>query len=144
MESRQLTRRFTGLTLIELLIVVAIISILAMVAMPSYFSYLRRGHRADVQSFLQEVVARQQHYLVDRRSYSASITDAASSGGLGMTVPSNVSNYYTLKLTTDNSTAPPTFTLEAEPKGDQVSDPCGKLTISQAGAKSAAGTGSCW
>jgi type IV pilus assembly protein PilE len=137
-----LSRVAKGYTLIELMITVAVIAILVAVAMPSYDSYVRSARRADAQSYLQEVVARQQHFLLDRRAYATDITTATSAGGLAMTEPANVSSYYTVALATDNTTAPPSFTLTATPKGSQAKDKCSTLTINQSGVKTP--SGSCW
>lgn len=133
-------RRASGFTLVELMITVAVIAILASLAMPSYTDYMRRGRRADAQSFMQDVVARQQHFLLDRRAYAT----AVGAGGLGMTIPSNVSSYYAVVLATDNTTAPPSFALTATPQGGQASEKCGTLTIDQRGLKTASGAGNCW
>ena len=133
-----------GFTLIELMITVAIIAILAAIAMPSYEDYVRKGRRADAQSFMQEVVARQQHFLLDRRAYGDGMTTATSAGGLGMTVPANVSGFYGVVMVTDNTTAPPSFTVTATPSGSQAYEKCGTLTINQRGVKTASGTGTCW
>lgn len=136
--------RRAGFTLIELMIVVAIVAIIAAVALPSYTEHLRKARRGDVQSFMAEVVARQQHYLIDRRAYATSITAATSDGGLGMTVPANVSAYYTVTVDADNAVRPPIFTVTAARTGSQLSDPCGNLSITNTGARSRTGTGSCW
>lgn len=133
-----------GFTLIELMITVAVIAILAAVGYPSYLDYLRKGRRADAQSFMHEVAAKQQHFLIDRRAFSDSITNAPGAGGLGLTIPANVSDHYTVTLATDNAVAPPTFTVTATPAGSQAYEKCGTLTVNQAGVKTASGSGTCW
>ncbi len=133
-----------GFTLIELMITVAIIAILAAIAMPSYQDYIRKGRRADAQSFMQEVVARQQHFLLDRRAYGTGITGATAVGELGMTIPTNVSGFYTVTMATNNGAAPPSFVVTAAPTGNQAYEKCGTLTIDQRGVKTASGSGTCW
>jgi type IV pilus assembly protein PilE len=134
----------SGFTLIELMIAVAAIAILAAIAFPNYQEYVRRGRRADAQSFLQEIAARQQHFLVDRRAYSASVTDAPSAGGLGLSLPTAVSPFYSIALVTDNAARPPTFTVSAAPKGTQSTEKCGTLSVNARGVKAASGVGTCW
>ncbi|MEO5695695.1 MAG: type IV pilin protein [Burkholderiaceae bacterium] len=130
-------RRIAGFTLIEMMIVVAAIAILAAVALPSYREYIKKSRRAEAQSYLLTVAGRQQQFLVDTRGFS-SATDPADIAP----VPKNVDDAYTLKLEPLVG-PPPTFTLTATPKPDQDSEKCGKLTINQAGAKTAKVPG-CW
>lgn len=132
-----------GFTLIEMMITVALIAILAAIALPSYSSQVRKGRRADAESFMMDVVARQQQFLLDRRTYATSVTAAAADNGLGLTLPSSVSAYYTV-LSLDVTTGPMGFTLTLRPTGSQQADSCGDLTINQSGTKSASGSGTCW
>lgn len=123
--SRPVGTHPAGFSLIELMIVVAIIGILASIAWPNYQEYIRKTNRTAAKSFLMEVMQRQQQYLLDARSYAATLTD------LGMTVPPDVSkNYDILAFTIVAS--PPSVTVTADAKGDQAVD--GDLSISSTGA----------
>jgi len=73
--------RRNGFTLLELLITVAVVAILAAIALPSYSQYVIRANRAQAKQFLQDIANREEQYLLDQRSYTATI----GSGGVGMT-----------------------------------------------------------
>lgn len=140
----RMRRGSLGFTLIEMMITVAIIGILAGIAFPSYQEYVRKGRRADTQSFMLDVVARQQHFLLDRRTYAASITEPPASNGLGMTIPTSVAAYYTVEIATDNATSPPSFVVTGTPSGSQATEKCGTLTVDHRGVKDRSGVGACW
>ena len=118
-----------GFTLVELMIAVAIIGILASIAIPSYVEYVKKGRRASAQSHLMDIAQRQQQYLLDARTYAASLTT------LGVTTPTDVANYYTIQVNVAD--APPSFTITATAQGTQVSD--GNLTLDSTGAKTPVG-----
>ncbi len=125
-----------GFTLIELVIVVSIIAILAAVAYPAYLDQIRKSRRAEAQSFLLAVAARQQQFLLDTRAYAATIA------GVGVPVPAHVNTHYTLTLAV-TAGPPPTYTVSATPVAAQAYETCGTLAVDQAGAKTAA-NGGCW
>lgn len=136
------SRALRGFTVVELLITIAIIAILAAVGYPSYTKYVARGNRSAAESFMLEVSSRQERYLVDARQYAADLAT------LGMTVPTSVSNSYTVTII-DVTSAPPSYTVQAAPKSGQATNDagCGTLTITAAGAKGAtgsAGAATCW
>lgn len=121
--------RSRGFTLIEMMIVVAIIGILSAIAYPSYLKYVMRANRSVAEQFMLDITSREQQYLLDARSYTATI----GTGGLNMTVPTQVSPYYTMAIVVDNTATPPVFTITATAIGSQVSD--GNLTLNNLGQK---------
>src|SRR6476646_2396705 len=88
------TRRQSGFTLIELMVVVAIIAILAALAYPAYSRYAFRARRVDGKNLLAQIAAAEERFYGINNVYSNSITGGAP-GGLGL---SNVSKkaYYTV------------------------------------------------
>jgi type IV pilus assembly protein PilE len=120
-----------GFTLIELVVAIAIIGIIASIALPSYLEYVKKGRRAAAQSHLMDVAQRQQQYLLDTRSYAASLS------ALDLTTPSDVSGFYTITIAVGEG-GPPSFTATATPISGsaQASDPT--LTLSSSGAKTPA------
>ena len=130
------SRRQGGFTLIELIVAVAIIGILATIAYPAYQQQIRKSRRAEAQSFMMAVAARQQQFLLDTRAYAGTVA------GIGVPIPAAVSAHYTLTLAAAAG-PPPTYTLTATPSATQSYETCGTLSIDQAGAKTAS-TGGCW
>ncbi|MBC7453119.1 MAG: type IV pilin protein [Massilia sp.] len=125
-------QRKSGFTLIEVMITVAIISILSAIAMPIYSNFLVRGNRAVAQAYLADIAMKQQQYLLDSRTYAATLTQ------LSMSVPGSVSAYYTITIA--NSATPPSFAATATPIAGtrQASDVT--LSINNVGAKLPAGS----
>jgi type IV pilus assembly protein PilE len=123
------------------MITVAIIGILAAVAIPSYTQHVLRSNRATAESFMLEVSGAQERYLLDNRSYAASMTTLGYA-----TVPSEVSSRYDI-ATAPVTGPPPGYTITATPKGSQLSGDtaCGTLTLTNTGTRSASGGGAgCW
>lgn len=114
-------RRVRGFTLIELVIVIAIIGVLAAIAYPAYQDSIIKSNRRAAQGFLMEVSTRQKQYLLDKRSYAASLAD------LGVAVPGDVAKHYTVTLAV-NAT-PPTFTVTATAQGSSIQSEDGPLPL---------------
>ena len=121
-----------GFTLIELVIAVAIVGILAIIAFPSYQDHLRKGRRSAAPSFIIDVAARQQQYLIDARSYAAG---AGALGTLNLAVPADVSRFYTVTIDPAVPTLPPSYTISATPIAGSAQIPDGVLTLDHQGAK---------
>ena len=116
-----------GFTLLEVMIVVAIVAILATIALPAYSQYITRANRTQAKQFLQDIANRQEQYLLDQRSYTATI----GSGGLEMTPPTETSGLYTFGADTDTGVGKdclgaglpvPGYTITATAIGGQASD----------------------
>lgn len=128
-----------GFTLIELMITVAIVAILAAIAYPSYINYIVRSNRAAAESFMQEVAAAQERFLLDNRAYAPDLTTLQYASN----VPANVASNYTLALSA--SSVPPSYVLTATPQGSQQTNDtaCGQLALTNTGAKTPSSS-NCW
>jgi len=131
-------QRSAGFSLIELVVAMALVAILAAIALPTYREHVRKSRRAEAQSYLMAVAARQQQFLVDTRAYAANL------GAVGLAAPTAVAGNYDVAIAITNG-PPPTFTVSAVPKAgtDQTQERCGTLTVDQSGVKGAA-LSSCW
>lgn len=128
-----------GFTLIELMITVAVVGILAAVAYPSFTQYFVRAKRSQAQSFMHSVANKQEQYMLDRRSYAADLAT------LNVSAPADVTANYTVTVTSDMTTTPPSYLVTATPIGAQLTNDtqCGTLTINHLGTKAPATSG-CW
>ncbi|MFY8352177.1 type IV pilin protein [Pseudoalteromonas sp. SSM20] len=121
--------KIKGFTLIEVMITVTIIGILLAVALPAYGDYVKDGRRAEAQQYLmqQAGILERNYTRLGRYPNEQNITFKAS-------------DYYAYTYKPENDTE---FSLTAAPKGAQVGDKCGSLSINQQGVTSAA-LASCW
>jgi type IV pilus assembly protein PilE len=125
-----------GFTLIELMVVVVIVSILAAVAIPSYSQYVIRANRSAAQQFMLDVASRAEQYRLDARNYPSALGTGA--GQLNVTVPDDVSPYYTVTLGADNVATPPIYTITATPVAGSRQVGQSTLTLNSAGIKAPA------
>ncbi|HEY8157368.1 MAG TPA: type IV pilin protein [Methylobacter sp.] len=144
-------KRFSGFTLIELMIVVAIIGILAGIAYPAYTDYVLRANRADGKAGLLSLQLAQEKYRANCIQYADGIHDttltcSSAVGGTHNMVSSTSSpnRKYTLAITAGTATS---YTLTATPNFTDAK--CNVLGINQAGTKTVTGTDSaspanCW
>ena len=117
--------------------VVTIVGILFAISLPIYRDYVITASRGAAKSVLLEIVSREEQYAASNRAYYA--TPAANDlSGLGMTVPSDISNRYDFSITLSNVLGTNDgFIALATAKGDQATD--GNLQINQFGLKTPTG-----
>lgn len=135
--------RGAGFTLIEVMITVAIVAILAAVAYPSYLDQVRRANRAEVKgALLEDAQFLERNHTVNSCYHR---NDAACGSAANVTLPrtqSPATGTAKYNITaTYSAVAPCTlgqcFTLSAVPTGSMTGDPCGNLTLTQAGVRGA-------
>lgn len=138
------TRRCSGFTLVELMIVVAIVGILSAVAYPAYTEQIRRGNRAEATAALLEAQQFMERYYGASNRYSTAADGNPALPTRLQTLPTSGAARYTLSVAaTVNS-----YTLTATPSGSMAADKCGSLTITNTGVKGRSATGptiaDCW
>lgn len=75
-------RRVSGLTLVELMLVVAIIGVLAAIAIPKYNDYQERIKQDQAIKDIAVLQTKIKLYALDNSSYPASLADVGSAGTL--------------------------------------------------------------
>ncbi|MBI2312012.1 MAG: prepilin-type N-terminal cleavage/methylation domain-containing protein [Betaproteobacteria bacterium] len=133
-----------GFTLIELMIVVAIIGLIALIAFPSYNNYVVKSTRSATQGFMMSAAQKEEQFLLDTRQYLAATSNAQVAANLGLSVPTEVSTYYDLKVDTPAgavtacgapAVAAPSYVVSAVPRAGTRQENDGTLCVTSEGKK---------
>lgn len=133
-------RRSSGITLLELMIVVVVVGIIASIAYPNYQDQVRKTRRADGKSTLLNTAQALERCYTRFSAYN--------NAGCGVAFPV-VSPEGHYSITAAGGVTAATFTLAAAPQGAQVSDAeCGTLRLTSTGIQGSQGVdadvNNCW
>lgn len=115
----------SGVTLLELMIVVVIISILASLAVPGYRQYTMRSNRAEGAMTLMQMAANQEKFYLQNNTYANNNADLGFPGG------ESEKGFYALAVNVGNAT---NFQVQATAQNQQADDTdCAILAIDETG-----------
>lgn len=129
------TRTQSGVTLIELMIVVIVIAILASIAYPSYRRQAMRTYRAEAKTVVTQRVQQLERCYTRNRTYVGCVALPELTPG----------GQYQLTFGAGTPTATQ-YTIVATPQGPQAADVCGTLSITETNLRTATGgtEANCW
>lgn len=118
------SKRPSGFTLIELMIVMAVLGILAAIAYPSYKDYVQQARRADCEGVLMELAGAMERDFSRNNAYR----DIIALNLFPNQCPTAGNAQYDLSIP---ALAATTYQLQAAPTAgaSQVNDDCGSLTL---------------
>ena len=134
--------RQSGVTLIELMIVVVVISILAAVAYPNYQEFTNRAKRNEARAALLRLATNQERFYLNNNTFTADVTQLGFSSADGGDTSITETGYYVIDVTAANAS---NFTATATYRhGGKEGNTCLTFTIDGRGAKSSDPDTNCW
>ncbi len=92
-----MSKQQSGMTLIELMIVIVVLGIIVGVGIPSYRGYIMRANRVDATSALLRLAANQERFYMQNNTYASDAQLAAAlPAGLGIAATDH--GYYDLAI----------------------------------------------
>ncbi len=133
-------KRNSGITLMELMVVMTIVGLLTAIAVPGYRQYMVRTNRTDAKTALLALAGNLERCYTTFSSY-----DPDDGCAVDTEVPTAAPGHYQISATELTRTR---FELTATPQGAQADDTqCGAFVLNQANERSVSGTAEpedCW
>lgn len=129
--------RSHGFTVLELLVVLAIVATLLVLAIPVYNGYAQRAERSEAVRRLLAAAACQERVRAETGFFDTTRCATDRPG-----------KAYRFRFEPPAVEESLLFTVVAEPRRPAADDPCGRLSLNQAGTRAISGdpdlTNSCW
>lgn len=135
----QLRRNMSGITLIELMIVVVVVSILAAIAFPNYQEFSARAKRNEARAALLRLATNQERFYLNNNTFTQDLTSLGFSATPTWTTETG---YYTIQVTAADAT---NFTATATYlQGGSEATKCSTFTIDGRGSRTSGPETNCW
>ncbi len=135
----QKRKYMSGITLIELMIVVVVVAILAAIAYPGYQEFVARAKRTEARAALLQAATNQERWYLNQRSFTNDLTN------LGFTSNpfTTASGAYVVNVAVQNNNQEFTVTATYQLGGSEAGK-CQTFTIDETGAQTSAPDADCW
>ena len=135
----------SGITLLELLIVVTIVGILAAIAYPNYRDQVRRSNRSEAKIGLEQKAQAME------KCFTRSMDFTSAACAQARATVNTPGSFYSLRIDPGFATTATQYRLQAVPQGGQATDTaCASFTIDETSQRaattsaSADNTADCW
>ena len=135
----RLRKHMSGITLIELMIVVVVISILAAIAYPNYQEFSARAKRNEARAALLRLATNQERFYLNNNTFTQDLTSLGFSATPTWT---SETGYYNITVTAADAT---NFTATATYlHGGNEANKCATFTIDGRGTRTSLPETNCW